>query len=62
MLASLPCCAYQINTLFPSSKTEEGVKGGVVLLRMRPPTGGANTPLLLTVTYKDRTGQVAASR
>ncbi|GAB4821980.1 hypothetical protein N2152v2_009026 [Parachlorella kessleri] len=51
-----------INTLFPSSKTEEGVKGGVVLLRMRPPTGGANTPLLLTVTYKDRTGQVAASR
>jgi len=43
----------QIHTLFPSPKTEEGIKGGVVLMRMRAPTSG-NTPLTLTVTYTDR--------
>ncbi len=32
-----------------------------MLLRMKPPPN-ANTPLLLTVTYKDRVGQVATSR
>jgi hypothetical protein len=48
----------QINTLFPSPKTEEGIKGGVVLLRMRPPVAGANsTPLQLSVTYTDREGK-----
>jgi Ca-activated chloride channel family protein len=48
----------QIKTLFPSPKTEEGIKGGVVLLRMRPPTAGANsTPLQLSVTYTDREGK-----
>ncbi len=46
----------QVNTLFPSPKTEEGIKGGVVLLRMRPPTTG-NRPLQLTVTYTDREGK-----
>ena len=48
----------QINTLFPSPKTEEGIKGGVVLLRMRPPSGGAGSmPLQLSVTYTDREGK-----
>jgi hypothetical protein len=51
-----PC--VQIHTLFPSPKTEEGIKGGVVLLRMRPPAAGANsTPLQLSVTYTDREGK-----
>lgn len=50
----------QINTLFPSLKTEEGVKGGVVLLRMRPPPGttaATAPPLRLAARYKDRSGQ-----
>lgn len=46
----------QVSTLFPSPKTEEGIKGGVVLLRMRPPTAG-NTPLQLTISYTDREGK-----
>ncbi|PSC74536.1 Cell surface [Micractinium conductrix] len=48
----------KIQTLFPSPKTDQGVKGGVVLLRMRPPTAGAaSRPLALTVAYSDRTGK-----
>ena len=46
-----------MHTLFPSPKTEEGIKGGVVLLRLRPPANGANTPLRLAVTYADREGR-----
>lgn len=46
----------QVSTLFPSPKTEEGIKGGVVLLRMQLP-GIIRTPLRLTVTYYDRTGK-----
>eukprot|EP01025_Chloroclados_australasicus_P049211 TRINITY_DN5595_c0_g1_i5.p1 TRINITY_DN5595_c0_g1~~TRINITY_DN5595_c0_g1_i5.p1 ORF type:complete len:642 (-),score=87.91 TRINITY_DN5595_c0_g1_i5:882-2807(-) len=42
----------EINTLFPSPRTEEGVKGGVVLLKMFKPD--ANIPLTLRVSYKDR--------
>ncbi|GAB4813065.1 hypothetical protein N2152v2_000111 [Parachlorella kessleri] len=33
----------KVHTLFPSPKTEEGVKGGVVLLRMQPPAAAAVT-------------------
>ncbi|KAL4859210.1 Sister chromatid cohesion protein PDS5 B-B [Chlorella vulgaris] len=51
----------QVNTLFPAPKTEEGIKGGVVLLRMRPPTAG-NAPLQLTVTYTDRAGQTFSNQ
>ena len=32
-----------MHTLFPSPKTEEGVKGGVVLLRMQPPAAAPVT-------------------
>ncbi|KAL4420138.1 hypothetical protein ABPG77_010354 [Micractinium sp. CCAP 211/92] len=46
----------RIDTLFPSNKTEQGIKGGVVLLRMSPPQGGSR-PLLLAVGYTDREGQ-----
>ncbi|PRW59844.1 transcription elongation factor SPT5-like protein 1 [Chlorella sorokiniana] len=47
----------RVHTLFPSPKTEQGIKGGVVLLRLRPPAKGANTPLRLAVTYSDREGK-----
>ena len=59
-----PCAPPQIHTLFPSPKTEEGVKGGVLLLRMKPPPAGAGAPapLALTVTYRDRTGTPFSSR
>ena len=50
------------STLFPSPKTEEGVKGGVVLLRLAPPAAGANAPLQLAVTYSDRGGREHATR
>ena len=46
-----------MHTLFPSPKTDEGIKGGVVLMRLAPPAGGANTPLRLAVSYTDRKGQ-----
>jgi len=49
-----------VHTLFPSPKTEEGIKGGVVLLRLRPPNGlskDAAPPLRLAVTYSDREGK-----
>ena len=39
-----------------SPKTEEGIKGGVVLLRLAPPEGGMR-PLTLEVTYEDREGK-----
>ena len=45
-----------INTLFPSPKTEQGIKGGVLLLRMIPPDDVHASPLTLTVTYEDRNG------
>eukprot|EP01023_Acetabularia_acetabulum_P037178 TRINITY_DN351_c1_g1_i5.p1 TRINITY_DN351_c1_g1~~TRINITY_DN351_c1_g1_i5.p1 ORF type:complete len:593 (+),score=81.22 TRINITY_DN351_c1_g1_i5:83-1861(+) len=41
-----------INTLFPSPKTEEGIKGGVVLLKLFKPR--KNIPLKLKVTYIER--------
>lgn len=49
-------CPLQIDTLFPSPKTEQGIKGGVVLLRMSPPQGGSR-PLQLAVGYTDREGR-----
>eukprot|EP01023_Acetabularia_acetabulum_P011516 TRINITY_DN1532_c0_g1_i1.p1 TRINITY_DN1532_c0_g1~~TRINITY_DN1532_c0_g1_i1.p1 ORF type:complete len:797 (+),score=137.84 TRINITY_DN1532_c0_g1_i1:96-2486(+) len=42
----------EINTLFPTPRTEEGIKGGVVLLKMLKPQ--KNIPLKLQVSYKDR--------
>eukprot|EP01023_Acetabularia_acetabulum_P011521 TRINITY_DN1532_c0_g1_i7.p1 TRINITY_DN1532_c0_g1~~TRINITY_DN1532_c0_g1_i7.p1 ORF type:complete len:816 (+),score=143.36 TRINITY_DN1532_c0_g1_i7:96-2543(+) len=42
----------EINTLFPTPRTEEGIKGGVVLLKILKPE--RNIPLILQVSYKDR--------
>ena len=48
----------RVNTLFPSPKTEEGIKGGVVLLRMSVPEAGANAvPLTLDASYTNRNGE-----
>jgi hypothetical protein len=47
--------ATQIHTLFPSPKSEEGIKGGVVLLRMQRPSD-PSTPLILDASYEDREG------
>eukprot|EP01023_Acetabularia_acetabulum_P040716 TRINITY_DN3950_c0_g1_i12.p1 TRINITY_DN3950_c0_g1~~TRINITY_DN3950_c0_g1_i12.p1 ORF type:complete len:1054 (-),score=194.10 TRINITY_DN3950_c0_g1_i12:480-3269(-) len=42
----------QVDTLFPSPKTSEGIKGGVILLKMAKPD--SKIPLKLKVSYKDR--------
>jgi Ca-activated chloride channel homolog len=53
----------RVPTLFPSPETEEGVRGGVILLRVRPPEGGpAAAPLVLAMSYVGRSGQAEASR
>lgn len=53
----------RVNTLFPSPKTEQGIKGGVMLLRVAPPTGGLNAvPLVLDVSYTDRSGNTTTSK
>eukprot|EP00887_Chlorella_sp_A99_P005282 scaffold1.g5282.t1 len=49
----------QIHSLFPSAKTDEGIKGGMVLLRVAPPLGvaaAAAPPLRLSARYADRAG------
>lgn len=53
-----PVCK-QVHTLFPAAKSEEGIKGGVVLLRLAPPPGAttaAAPPLRLEARYTDRSG------
>eukprot|EP01024_Parvocaulis_polyphysoides_P014479 TRINITY_DN159_c1_g1_i5.p1 TRINITY_DN159_c1_g1~~TRINITY_DN159_c1_g1_i5.p1 ORF type:complete len:343 (+),score=70.29 TRINITY_DN159_c1_g1_i5:53-1030(+) len=42
----------EINTLFPTPRTEEGIKGGVVLLKMSKPE--SDVQLELKVSYQDR--------
>lgn len=47
----------QVHTLFPAAKTEEGIKGGVVLLCLAPSQGvaaAAAPPLRLEARYTDR--------
>jgi Ca-activated chloride channel family protein len=49
-----------VHSLFPSPKTEEGIKGGVVLLRLAPPAGislAAAPPPRLEARYQDRSGK-----
>lgn len=55
--AQFHAARLQIHTLFPSAKTEEGIKGGVVLLRVQPPPGctpATAPPLRLAARYCDR--------
>jgi Ca-activated chloride channel family protein len=45
-----------VNTLFPSPTTQEGTKGGVILLKLRKNHTGAKN-LALSVSYHDRNKQ-----
>lgn len=45
----------KVNTLFPSATTEEGTKGGVILLKLAKTS--SNSQLTLTVSYEDREGE-----
>ena len=57
--SQFPLAPLQVHSLFPSPKTEEGIKGGVVLLRLAPPAGtpvAAAPPLRLEARYQDRWG------
>lgn len=54
-----------IETLFPSAKTAEGVKGGVVLVQLKPnfaadPAEADFNKIVLTTTFKDADGTVGA--
>ena len=46
----------KVNTLFPTEKTEEGTRGGLVLLHLKK-IPGQNNILSLKVSYEDRKGQ-----
>jgi Ca-activated chloride channel homolog len=44
----------KVNTLFPSAKTEEGTKGGIVILKLRKLSSDGS--MKLRVSYEDRNG------
>lgn len=50
----------RVNTLFPSASIEEGVKGGIVLLKLRKIQG--NSPVRLNVSYEDRDGNRSTTK
>jgi len=50
----------KVNTLFPSDNTEEGTKGGIVVLKLRKLDTGSSD-LSLTVSYEDRVGNIDGS-
>ena len=49
----------KVNTLFPSERTEEGARGGLVLLHLKKVSGAGegNMKLGLVVSYEDREGK-----
>jgi len=46
----------KVSTLFPSEKKEEGVRGGIILIRLKK-LGNSNDELKLVLTYSDRDGK-----
>jgi len=44
----------KVNTLFPSAKTEEGTKGGIVILKLKKTSSAGS--MKLKVNYEDREG------
>lgn len=55
-----------IGTLFPSKTTKKGVKGGVVLIKLKPANSGTveasvENSVNLTVTYENVNGDVSTS-
>ncbi|HUW21938.1 MAG TPA: VWA domain-containing protein [Candidatus Bathyarchaeia archaeon] len=47
----------KVNTLFPSERRDEGVKGGIVLLKLKKLTDSNSPALKLTARYTDREGK-----
>ncbi len=48
----------QINTMFPAPKSEVGeTRGGLVLLKLRKTSSGADEPVYLKASYEDRNGR-----
>ena len=45
----------RVNTLFPSPTTDEGARGGLILLRLKKT--GNNPGIVLTARYEDRSGK-----
>lgn len=45
----------RVNTLFPSPTTEEGTRGGLILLRLKKIA--SDPTIVLTATYEDRSGR-----
>lgn len=50
----------RVNTLFAAPTTDEGARGGIVLLKLAP--GAAEAPMTLTATYEDGGGKTHSSR
>ena len=48
----------KVATLFPSQRTDKKTRGGIVLLHLEKMPEAVNHTIQLTVTYKDRGGQV----
>ena len=51
----------KVATLFPSEKTEEGTRGGVVLLHLEKVSGATDYTIRLTASYEDREGKEDSS-
>lgn len=48
----------QVKTLFPSAKTDEAVKGGIVLLKLKKQENASDEHIKLHVSYKDIQGKI----
>lgn len=46
---------FEVDTLFPSDSSDEGVKGGVILVKLKK--HGSSEDIKLNVSYKDRDGK-----
>lgn len=49
----------KVNTLFPSAQTDEGTRGGIILLKLKKLSD--NNDLTLNVSYEDRNGKSDSS-
>lgn len=49
----------KVNTLFPSATTEEGTKGGIIILKLKKTSSDAE--MKLKVTYENRAGETSTT-
>jgi len=47
----------KVSTLFPSEKKEEGVRGGIILIKLKKKSNSSAVDLKLVLTYEDRNGK-----